>query len=117
MLQSLQLHGSKFQASYGQTRKHNLHYKSVSTVRDTGVRQKMKLPYYTSSSTVVQTNNGYKSEQEQAVTFGLQKTILRFHQGIHQDPHHQLKTNKPSNGARTLYTSFIWSDKKTQLMS
>jgi hypothetical protein len=40
----------------------------------------MKLPYYTSSSTVVQTNNGYKSEQEQAVTFGLQKTILRFHQ-------------------------------------
>ena len=117
MLQSLQLHGSKFQASYGQTRKHNLHYKSVSTVRDTGVRQTMKLPYYTSSSTVVQTNNGYKSEQEQAVTFGLQKTILRFHQGIHQDPHHQLKTNKPSNGARTLYTSFIWSDKETQLMS
>ena len=78
----------------------------------------MKLPYYTSSSTVVQTNNGYKSEQEQTVTFGLQKkTILKFHQGIRQDPHHQLKTNKPSNGARTLYTSFIWSDKETQLMS
>ena len=86
-------------------------------IRDTGIRHTMKLPYYTSSSTVVQTNNGYKSEQEQAVTFGLQKTILRFHQGIHQDPHHQLKTNKPSNGARTLYTSFIWSDKETQLMS
>ena len=116
MLQSLQLHGSKFQASYGQTRKHNLHYKSVSTVRDTGVRQTMKLPYYTSSSTVVQTNNGYKSEQEQAVTFGLQKNHPQI-SSRNQDPHHQLKTNKPSNGARTLYTSFIWSDKETQLMS
>lgn len=30
-------------ASYGQTRKHNLCYKSVSTVRDTGVRHMMKL--------------------------------------------------------------------------
>ena len=38
----------------------------------------MKLPYYTSSSTVVQTNNGYKSEQEQAVTFGLQKPSSDF---------------------------------------
>jgi hypothetical protein len=38
----------------------------------------MKLPYYTSSSTVVQTNNGYKSEHAQAVTFGLQKATSKI---------------------------------------
>lgn len=51
----------------------------------TGVRHTMKLANYSSSSTVVQTDNGYKSEQEQAVTLGIYKTSNYIPERCHQN--------------------------------
>ena len=67
----------------------------------TGVRHTMKLVNYTSSSTVVQTDNGYKSEQEQAVTFGIYKTSKYTPERCHQNYFLQKHTEQPPSGHPT----------------